>query len=255
MMHIRDQEKWQKEAQELEFQWHATDGKGWGTTDKFEYYNGGLFRALGYTPDDFNNGIVLDVGAGSRLRSKFFRGAKIVVLDPLADRYLAELPWSDVRDAWEIYSEPAEDFCDKLEGRADLVMCLNMLDHCFDPVKVLSNFRRYARESGQVLLSTDLHAKADAMHPGHFDRHGLDEMAGKAGFSIERSYLGLQHKRAYGHGVAYSLVMRPGTAGDRCMFPTVRLRGIWIGPVKQFVKGIRSFLRQRIPSILHPDNK
>ena len=40
---------------------------------------------------------------------------------------------------FELYSEPAEKFLDNLEGEVDAIMCVNVLDHCYDAEVIMKN--------------------------------------------------------------------------------------------------------------------
>lgn len=58
----------------------------------------------------------MDLGAGSKLRTKFFTDAKIIAIEPLAEKFMKEIEWCDLKDAYRVYSRPAEDFIGELEG-------------------------------------------------------------------------------------------------------------------------------------------
>jgi len=200
-------EHWSRASQEGEFQFHVTNQ--WRRTERFVADTARLFRFFRFGPDDFEGCVVLDLGSGPRLRSKFFKNAKIVAVEPLAERFLAEIGWCDLQDAWRVHPEPAEKMIPELEGQADFIMCINVLDHTYDPLHILLNARLYLKASGQMLLSVDLHDKADEMHPVHFDRPTLEAIVKKAGFSIQWSHLGLPNSDAYGQGRACTLMLTP----------------------------------------------
>jgi len=247
--------QWRTVAQPKEFLWHATTGKTWGTLDRdrFDFFNNRFFQSLCFAQDDFNGKAVLDIGAGSRLRSKFFRGAKIVVLDALADRYSKELAWSDIRDADTIYSKSAEEFIPDLKGEISLAMCINVLDHTYNPEQILRNVAEYLKPVGQVIVSVDLHDRADEMHPIGLNRSLLIAMVERAGFTIERQYLGLPEKKAWGHGLAYSLVLSPKGKGmrRRRLFHLVIFKGFWTGLWRDFVEQSNRNLRRAFFHLIH----
>ena len=201
------EELWLKQAQNKEFEFHLTNE--WRQSDKFIEDTKKLFEYFHFNSERFHNNLVVDLGAGSRLRSKFFQGARIVAIEPLADRFLTQIEWSDLRDAWRLCSIPAEQFVDEVEGTADLIICINVLDHTFDPLAILRNARKYLKPDGQMLLSVDLHDSADEMHPIHLKESLLDELVLQAGFFIRRKYKGLPSSSSYGHGVAYTLILTP----------------------------------------------
>jgi hypothetical protein len=201
---------WRAVAQTGELRFHQKNV--WRRSPEFMKQTAALLGWWGYSPKDFDGRLVVDIGAGSRLRSRYFEGARIVAIEPLADRFVSTIEWSDLREATELQSVPAEQFIEHLEGQASLVMCINVLDHVFDPGKVVGNAVRYLEAERDFLLSIDLHAPGEAgrMHPVHLDRDGLRQMLGAAGFSIEREFDGLEPIGAssYGHGRAYTVIAR-----------------------------------------------
>lgn len=178
--------------------------------------NGHAVRLVGIPhrgrSDAFDGQLIVDIGAGSRLRSRYFERARIVAIEPLADRFVSTIKWSDLREAAELQSIPAEQFVEHLAGQAAFVMCINVLDHVFDPDSVVRNAFRYLEPGGDFLLAVDLHAHGEAghMHPVHVDRAGLRRMLDAAGFSIEREFdgLGPTGANSFGHGQAYTVVAR-----------------------------------------------
>src|SRR3954454_13368626 len=99
-------EKWASEAQEGEFAFHKTNK--WRQTPDFMIQTDRLLGHFGFTPEQYAGRVVVDVGAGSMLRPRSFAGAHRVVVEPLADRFLAEIPGCDLPDAAELYSTPVE---------------------------------------------------------------------------------------------------------------------------------------------------
>jgi hypothetical protein len=85
----------------------------------------------------------IDVGSGSRLRTLFFKGARIAAIEPLAQRFIAEVEWQDLDQAAEIYPVPAEEDIPELHNRADLVVSINALDHGFNFEQAIRNIRKY----------------------------------------------------------------------------------------------------------------
>jgi SAM-dependent methyltransferase len=195
-------ETWGDRAQEAEFRFHKQDT--WRHTDDFMIQTDRLFRHFGFGPDDYAGRTVVDLGAGSKLRTKFFRDARLVVIEPLADRFLAEIERSDLRDAAEVHSRPAEQLVDGLVGAADLVVSINVLDHCFDFPQIVSNIQRYLKPDGLAFLSFDMHAEADDMHPLSLTKKTCAPIFAEAGFAVEKVTTGmgdaLGGSQTYGHG-------------------------------------------------------
>ncbi|HYN93018.1 MAG TPA: methyltransferase domain-containing protein [Pilimelia sp.] len=197
-----DREKWASVAQEGEFRFHKNDT--WRQTASFMAQTDRLLRHFGFTPEQYAGRTVVDVGAGSMLRTKFFTGAHLVVVEPLADRFIKEIPTTDLRDAAEVYSRPAEQLIDELVGRADLVISINVLDHCFDFPQIVDNIRQYLKPDGLAFLTFDMHDKADDMHPLSLTEETCKPIFTKAKLSIEKVTTGvgdaLDGSQTYGHG-------------------------------------------------------
>ncbi len=173
-----------------------------------------LFRGWGFEPIDMAGKRVLDLGAGSRLRTKFFAGAEIIVIEPLANDY-REIDFCDLDEAAEVHAIPAEQDLPHLHGTIDLAVSINVLDHVFDPAAVVANVRRFIEPDGRFLLSVDLHEheEADLMHPVSMSKEELLQLLTDASFRVEREIEGLPlaDVDSYGHGVAYTVVATPAT--------------------------------------------
>ena len=199
---------WRNLAQTGELEFHRTNR--WRATPDFARNTEALFGWMGLDPDAFDGKVVLDLGAGSRLRTAYFRGARIVVVEPLADRFLQEVEWCDLGSAERIYSRPAEEFIPELAGVVDAVVSINVLDHCFGFETILANVRRYLRADGEAILSFDSHDVADAMHPLVLTAEGCRAMMERAGFRIDGVSRGLGSLGStYGHGEAITFRLSP----------------------------------------------
>jgi len=144
---------WREVDQEFELAFHR--GNELRRSDRFAEETRIFFGSFGFSENQFRGRLILDIGAGSRLRTTFFKGAAIAVIEPLAERFMAELEWSDLRLAKAVYSVPAEEFVPELENVADFVVSVNALDHCFDFPRVAANISRYLRSGGCAFLSFD----------------------------------------------------------------------------------------------------
>jgi hypothetical protein len=157
-------------AQSGELEWHKTNS--WRSNSRAFYEDTiRLMRGWGFGRNDYES--VIDVGAGPRLRSKFFKG-KIIAIEPLAFEYL-KFPWCDLCDV-EFLAVPIEQKISNL--RAEFVISLNCLDHCQDFDKAIENISGYA---DRMFLSYDCGEPND-MHPlalneyislATFKKHGL----------------------------------------------------------------------------------
>jgi 2-polyprenyl-3-methyl-5-hydroxy-6-metoxy-1,4-benzoquinol methylase len=195
-------DEWEKRAQEGEFRFHKRDR--WRQTDDFMVQTDRVFRHFGFNPNDYAGKTVVDVGAGSKLRTKFFEDARLVVIEPLGDRFLAEIKGCDLKDAAEVHSRPAEQLVETLVGNADLVVSINVLDHCFDFPQIVKNIRQYLKPDGVAFLSFDMHAEADSMHPLTLTEESCSPIFAEAGLAIEKVTTGMGDAlggvQTYGHG-------------------------------------------------------
>lgn len=158
-----DRNRWSTEAQAGELAFHKKPNSR--SEPSWNENNEKRWRRFGFEPDGWEGKLVVDVGAGSRLRTLFFRDARIAAIEPLANEFIAEVEWQDLDRADEIYPVPAEEEIPELIGRADLVVSINTLDHGFDFERAIRNIRSYLKDDGRAFLSFDQHKTPDGMHP------------------------------------------------------------------------------------------
>ncbi|MEM2250943.1 MAG: methyltransferase domain-containing protein, partial [Candidatus Hadarchaeales archaeon] len=139
--------RWRLITQRLELRSYKSEI--WRKTNAFMSQTSLLFKHWGYSRTDFKNRIICDIGAGPKLRTKFFENAKIAAIEPLGSKFISEYSWSDIKDAWRLYTQPAEKFIPDLENRCDFIVCINVLDHVYDPISVLKNAFRYLKAGGE----------------------------------------------------------------------------------------------------------
>lgn len=220
-----DYQHWQDRAQVGELKFHVEDAPQ--PDAAIRQRDADLFAGFGFWPDQFTGELVVDVGAGPYLRTKYFTDARIAVVEPLADEFRRRVPWSDLADADAVYSIPAEEPVEELIGQASCVLSLNAIDHAFDPGRILANMRQYLKPYGVLMVSVDMHdGDDDDLHPVALTPELLVELAIDAGLRIERGYLYTAQGRNYGHGYACTIVARPRTTGqdDGRHTPLVPLR-------------------------------
>lgn len=180
---------WRRFRQNGEFNFHKN--QAWRPKEDFLTEVSGILEHLGYGRNQFGGQIVLDVGAGSQLLTRFFEGAYIIAIEPLADKFLTELDWCELKDADEVYSVPAEQRLRNLVEQVDFVVCINVLDNCFDPPSVLKNIHEYLRSGGKACISVDCHLDRDPMHPHIMSEISLVQMSHDTGFTVEKVMNGL----------------------------------------------------------------
>ena len=195
---------WRLSAQSIEYRFHKNDT--WRQSPDFIAQTQELFTAWGYKAEDFAGELIIDLGAGSKLRSKFFKYARIIAIEPLADRFMQDIAWSDLRDAHKVYSTPAEEMHPELDNQVAFVMCINVLDHVFDYEQVMTNIYRMLKPGGQFLLSLDLHDEPSLTHPINFTKEKLTAALKKAGLEIHSTFEGLSMGQNYGEGIAWTVI-------------------------------------------------
>lgn len=202
------EEKWRGIAQRGELAFHRTNK--WRQSEDFDRSTAALFEYFGFDAHEYDGKTIVDLGAGSKLRTKFFKNAELIVIEPLADEFLRDIAWSDLKDASFLYSRPAEELIDEVVGQADLVMSINVLDHCFALEKIIENIVLYMRPDALAFLSFDSHAPtADGMHPLTLDEDSCEKIFLEKGLVVERRLRGLgPGGSTYGHGEALSFWLR-----------------------------------------------
>ena len=216
-------EDWRVQAQEGEFAFHAADQ--WRRTDDFMAQTVALFDHFGFHRDGYAGKVVIDLGAGSKLRTLYFREAELIAIEPLADRFMADVDFCDLDQAAAVYSLPAEDRIDACVGRADLLVSINVLDHCFDFATILGNVRAYLKDDGLAFLSFDMHEEADEMHPLELTEEVCSRLFAEAGLAIEKQSRGfgdvLGDIQTYGHGpYCLNYWLRKAPSGAESASPT-----------------------------------
>ena len=211
---------WKYVTQSKELRFHVSDAPR-GNSEQFRKEIASLFEYFGFSPDQFANKTVVDIGAGSLLITSFFRNAKIVAIDPLANRYLREIPSCGLRKAHKIYSYPAETRIEDLESAADFAISINVLDHAYEFGAIIDNIYYYLKPGATAFLSFDCHDYITALHPINLSVERSEKTFESAGFSITKVSRGLGPAlpcaiplgSAYGDGEAFSFWLTKPKAG------------------------------------------
>ncbi len=148
---------WSSVAQRGELAFHKRPNLR--SSGEWEAKNSEFWPRRGFTAEGWDGKLVVDVGAGSRLRTLYFKGARIAAIEPLADEFIAQVEWQDLDQAAEIYGVPAEKDIAELHDRADLIVSINALDHGYDFEAAIKNLRGYLKPDGRAYLTFDQHEK------------------------------------------------------------------------------------------------
>jgi SAM-dependent methyltransferase len=158
-----DLDSWKNKAQPGELAFHKRPNDRSGAD--WHRLNSAVWRRYGFEPTGLEGKVIIDIGAGSRLRTLYFEGARIVAIEPLANQFIAQVEWNDLDQAERVFAVPAEVEIPELTGTADFVVSINALDHGFNFDDSVRNVRRYLRHDGAAFLSFDQHHTPDDMHP------------------------------------------------------------------------------------------
>lgn len=200
-----DKETWKKNSQAGEFAFHKRDT--WRQSDDFIEQTKVFFTQMGYNANQFSDQVVVDLGAGSKMRGKYFQNNKLIAIEPMAEDCLREIPWSDLNDADKLYSQPAEDLIPELVNNVDFVFSINVLDHCYNFDEIVKNVFLYLKPGAEAFFSFDEHYITDKMHPLVLNDEICDKIFLKTGFSIKKMQKGFEgelyerlKRHNYGHG-------------------------------------------------------
>lgn len=170
-------------------------------SDRIATYRGAIdtseliWKRFGFDPEHYEPKTVLDVGCGPTARCACFLGSELIGLDPLMRQY-EELPSAVLGCyTYRIHGD-AETYRKELEASADLIACINCLDHCRDPRIVLDNMRRYCR--GECLLSVDCSDGAEEMHPSRMPAMEVERLVVDTHWTITWSDSGRAYPRCDG---------------------------------------------------------
>ena len=174
--------RWQDKGQPAELSHHkrsrsrSSDSTWMAESKKY-------FESFGYDSKHFANKTLIDLGAGSKSRALWFSDSDIISIEPLADKFKS-IPHYDLNKAGKVYSEPAEKYLEELEGIADGIICINVLDHCYNAKIIMENCYKYLKSNGEFCLSVDLHKGRDDKHPIGFTLESLKQLIDVTGFEI-----------------------------------------------------------------------
>jgi SAM-dependent methyltransferase len=100
---------------------------------------------------------VLEVGSGAHGLIFYFEAAERIGVDPLADHYQALFPEWQHRATTIAASGSDLPF---ENGRFDVVLCDNVVDHASDPRKIVEEIARVLRPGGLLYFTVNVHHRA-----------------------------------------------------------------------------------------------
>lgn len=109
------------------------------------------WHELGYEAWMFDGAVIVDSVPGPRLRTRFFRGARLEVIEPRAQLFAEHLRWSDLDRAHRVWSRSPAERIPELRGRACLVVVGDALEHADDPARCLAVAASYLAPGGELV--------------------------------------------------------------------------------------------------------
>lgn len=196
---------WSSIGQKKELEYHITSE--WRHSGDFMPQTQILFKGFGFVPEQFTGRSILDVGAGSQLRTRYFSNAEIIALEPLGEEFISKVDNCDLNRASRVIFKPAEEYIPDIREKIDFVISINVLDHCYNFEKIIDNIYLYLKNTGTAFLSFDSHEMTDESHPLYLQLDNCLDIFRQKGFNIEKYTIGMPdvfHEKykthTYGHG-------------------------------------------------------
>ena len=184
--------RWQ-EAQEAELDWWQNWRKlPFYKNHSFASYWGNVISEVMSEADVAKARTIVEVGCGPHGVVRYmFKDAQVKLgTDPLLCQY-DERP-KPVGNTF--YAAAVGESIPVKDGVADLVICINVIDHVMDADQILMEMRRVLKPGGQLLLEVHTFPAIftpfmffDHPHTYHWTLRTVIELVRKTGFSIERT--------------------------------------------------------------------
>lgn len=140
---------------------------------------------LGHSFDWYLDKTVVEIGCGPLGIVSALRAGRKIGVDPLLPTY---------RDLWDLESHNCEYLAEQAErislpdDSADVVICLNVLDHVQSPSRVLEEIRRILKDDGELFLSLNLEDQDENCHPHGFGLERVARLLADVGFHIVKGH-------------------------------------------------------------------
>jgi 2-polyprenyl-6-hydroxyphenyl methylase/3-demethylubiquinone-9 3-methyltransferase len=186
---LPNRERWQQaQAAELEW-WQNWSRLPFYMNHSFSDYWRRVISGLMGDPEAIPPGVIVEVGCGPHGVVRYlFKNARFKLgIDPLLDKFEAR-PSPDARTG---YAAAIGEMIPVKSESADIVFCINVLDHVMDAFKILDEIRRVLKPGGKLLLEVHTFPRIftpimffDHPHTYHWTRAKIGAMVEKAGFKV-----------------------------------------------------------------------
>ena len=182
-----NRERWQH-AQDAELEW-------WRNWSRLPFYEGHSFAdywngvVSDFVDPDSVSGTVVEVGSGPHGVVRYlFNNARFKLgMDPLLHKF-DEASSPETRTS---YAAAVGEMIPVRDDAADLVVCINVLDHVMDAHEILLEIRRILKPRGKLILEVHTFPRVlaslmffDSPHTYHWSRANVTQMVRKAGYRI-----------------------------------------------------------------------
>lgn len=190
-----------KKAQNQEFSWWrgvATNGYKGRTPEKFvsEFQKQWMLEQLDFIEkpiEYWKDKTIVEFGPGPAGVVEYIEAKTRIAIEPLIDNYRKVFP--HLKDSSVVYhSCAAEDANVIADEIADLSICFNVLDHTYDPKKVIEHLTRISKKNAVILFQLNvfgsesefenksgLHAE---LHPHSFTKDSLIALLEDCGLKV-----------------------------------------------------------------------
>jgi len=150
------------------------------------------------------------------MRGAVLTGAKIVAVEPMApqllhyiathrnQKNLSHMDFYKPDVVWQLRGAPAEQRLCSIEGKAELVYSINVIDHAYSWQKILRNMALAvkhclpsARTCGRMFITVDLNHRPHEGHPFTLTKEGMEAEYRKNGFRVAKYYEQGSHAAGY----------------------------------------------------------
>lgn len=193
-----------KKAQNQEFSWWngvATTGYKGRNREQFvaEFQKTWMLEQIEFMEKPINswvNKTVVEFGPGPAGVVEYLEAKNKIAIEPLIDNYRKVFP--HLNESKVNYYNCAAESCDEINDNiADLSICFNVLDHTYNPKKVIQNLVRISKKNADVLFQLNVFASEDEfktksglhaeLHPHSFTKDSITKLLEENGLKVIKS--------------------------------------------------------------------